>query len=88
MKLVPRFRGMDGSFSAIFPTGSGGLPLPFHGIGVLAGLATRLDPTWVAMGGGRTPGWVHEAGIRETGSPLGRVGPSAPPTPDDPQDAS
>ena len=33
--LVPRFRGMEGSFSAIFPTGSGGLTPPFHGIGVL-----------------------------------------------------
>jgi len=26
---------MEGSFSAIFPTGSGGLTPPFHGIGVL-----------------------------------------------------
>ena len=33
--LVPRFRGMEGSFSAIFPTGSGRLTPPFHGIGVL-----------------------------------------------------
>ena len=38
--LVPRFRGMEGSFSAIFPTGSGGLTPPFHGIGVLARLHT------------------------------------------------
>jgi hypothetical protein len=30
-----RFRGMEGSFSAIFPTGSAGLTPPFHGIGVL-----------------------------------------------------
>jgi pimeloyl-ACP methyl ester carboxylesterase len=44
--LVPRFRGMEGSFSAIFPTGSGGLTPPFHGIGVLVCSYDRIGVGW------------------------------------------
>ena len=56
--LVPRFRGMEGSFSAIFPTGSGGLTPPFHGIGVLVILVTQVDCRQLharCSAGGRIP---------------------------------
>jgi hypothetical protein len=51
----------------------------------LAGLATQLDPTWVAMGVGRMRILSHEVSILEAVSDFGRMGP---PTPNHLQDSS